>query len=131
MQVGAESKAEDRQKFEWASFKILSVEVNPVRLADTKEEKGSHTVQGKVIGDFNLHGITSSKTLAFTAMIQGPVEKPTGISFRSDTPFEISLKEHDIKPRDAVGTFLEGALERVGKKIVDRVQVSLEVEAGN
>jgi hypothetical protein len=44
-------------------------------------------------------------------------------------PLPLSLKEHDIKPRDVAGKFLNGALEKVGKKIDDVVQISLDVTA--
>jgi hypothetical protein len=34
-----------------------------------------------------------------------------------------------VKPRDITGKFLQGALEKVGDKIVDRVQISLKLRA--
>jgi hypothetical protein len=34
-----------------------------------------------------------------------------------------------VKPRDKVGSFLNGALDRIGKKIDDKVQVSFEATA--
>jgi polyisoprenoid-binding protein YceI len=131
MQVGEESRAEDRRKYEWATFTITSVEVSPSRLEDTREEGGARVLKGKVSGDFTLHGVTRTKTLAFTATLQGPPGQPNRLTLKTDAPFEVSLKEHDIKPRDGVGSFLNGALEKIGKKIDDRVQVSLEVEAGS
>lgn len=131
MQVGAESKAEDKARFEWVTFTIKSVEVTPSKLADVKEEGGARALKGKISGDFTLHGVTSRKTLAFTATVQGPADKPTGFSLKTEAPFEVSLKEHDIKPRDGIGSFLNGALEKIGKKIDDRVQVSLEVSSGS
>jgi polyisoprenoid-binding protein YceI len=131
MQVGAESKAEDKAKYEWATFTVTSVEMAPTKLQEAKEENGARIVKGKVSGDFTLHGVTSKKTLAFTAALQGPLERPTRLTLKTEAPFEVSLKEHDIKPRDNVGSFLHGALEKIGKKIDDRVQVSLEVEAGS
>jgi len=44
-------------------------------------------------------------------------------------PLKLSLKEHDIKPRDLAGKFLAGALEKVGQKIDDTVQISLDLKA--
>ena len=133
MQVGAESKDEDRSKFEWATFTITSVEVTPTALKNPQEDNGGlgPLVSGKISGDLSLHGVSSKKTVAFSARFRGPAERPTGFSFKTEAPFDLSLKEHDIKPRDGVGSFLQGALEKIGKKIEDRVQVSLEVEAGS
>ncbi|MCU0654682.1 MAG: YceI family protein [Polyangiaceae bacterium] len=131
MQVGPDSKPEDRAAHEWATFTISSVEVTPARLADAPVEGDARLLKGSVTGSLRLHGVSSRKTLRFVARVQGPVERPTALSFRTEAPFEISLKEHDIRPRDGVGSLLEGALEKIGKKIEDRVQVSLEVEAGS
>jgi hypothetical protein len=39
------------------------------------------------------------------------------------------MKAHTVMPRDTVGGFLNGALERIGKKIDDKVQVSFEATA--
>ena len=41
----------------------------------------------------------------------------------------VSLKEHDVKPRDVAGKFLAGSLEKVGDKITDTAQVSMTVDA--
>lgn len=133
MQVGKESKPEDREKFEWATFKITSVEATPAKLANPQEDNGGvgPTIKGKATGDFTLHGVTSRKTLSFSATFKGPADKPTGFTLKTEAPFDVSLKEHDIKPRDGIGSFLNGALEKIGKKIDDKVQVSLDVTAGS
>jgi hypothetical protein len=47
---------------------------------------------------------------------------------KTDEPFPVSMKEHAVMPRDKVGGFLNGALERIGKKIDDKVAVSFQAD---
>ena len=61
--------------------------------------------------------------------LEGPPEAPTSIRVVTTQPLKISLKEHDVKPRDLAGKFLSGALEKIGQKIDDTVQVSLDLTA--
>ena len=60
---------------------------------------------------------------------KGPADAPTELAIKTDDAMPVSLKEHEVKPRDKVGSFLNGALERIGKKIDDKVQVSFEGDA--
>lgn len=129
MEVGKDSSAESRMKYEWATFKIASLDGAPASLADAKEENGARTVNAKVSGDLTIHGVTSKKVVPVTLKIKGPADAPVELTVKTDEPMAVSLKEHDIKPRDGVGSFLNGALERIGKKIDDKVQVSFEATA--
>jgi polyisoprenoid-binding protein YceI len=129
MEVGPESAADKKAKFEFAKLTITGVETATPKLADVKEEGGARTFKAKVMGDLWLHGITSKKTLAVTITVKGPADAPTEVTVKTDEPFAISLKEHEIMPRDKLGSFLNGALEKIGKKIDDKVQVSIEATA--
>jgi polyisoprenoid-binding protein YceI len=126
MEVGNESAADARMKYEWAKFTVASVEATPSSIADTKEEGGARKVKAKVTGDLVIHGVTSHKTVPVTVTFKGPADAPTDLTLKFDEPMPVSMKEHDVKPRDGVGSFLNGALERIGKKIDDKVQVSFE-----
>ncbi len=126
MEVGPDATPESRMKHEWAVLTITSVEAMPASPADAKEENGARVVKAKVTGDFKLHGVTSKKTVPVTLTFKGPADSPTDMVVKTDEPMPVSLKEHDIKPRDKVGSFLNGALDRIGKKIDDKVQVSIE-----
>jgi hypothetical protein len=64
-------------------------------------------------------------TASFTT---GP-EGALGLRIVTAEPLRLSLKEHDIKPRDVAGKFLNGALEKIGQKIDDTVQVSIDFTA--
>lgn len=129
MEVGSKSPADRKAKHEWATFTIAGVEGAAAKLADVPEKDGVREVKGKVKGTLELHGVSSPKTVAFVARFKGPEGAPTEVDFKTDGSFDLSLKEHDIKPRDELGAFLNGALDRIGKKIDDRVQVSFEVSA--
>jgi polyisoprenoid-binding protein YceI len=126
MEVGNESSAASRMKYEWAMLTITSIEAAPSAIADAKEDKGARVLKAKVNGDLMLHGVTSKKTVPVTVTIKGPPDAPTDFTIKTDEAMPVSLKEHDVKPRDQVGGFLNGALERIGKKIDDKVQVSFE-----
>jgi hypothetical protein len=63
------------------------------------------------------------------ALFSGPPDAPTRVQVTTLEPLRISLKQHDVKPRDVAGKFLKGALEQVGEKIVDEVQVSFDFNA--
>jgi hypothetical protein len=129
MEVGPESTSDARMKHEWATLDIKSVDAPPSALAEAKEENGVRTVKAKVSGDLTVHGVTSAKTVPVTLRFKGPAEAPTELVIKTDEPMAVSLKEHDVKPRDKVGSFLNGALDRIGKKIDDKVQVSFEATA--
>jgi hypothetical protein len=125
MEVGNESASDARMKFEWAKLTVTGVEATPASLADAKDGK----IQAKVTGDLTVHGVTSHKTVPVTVTFKGPADAPTELTIKTDEAMPVSLKEHDVKPRDKVGSFLNGALDRIGKKIDDKVQVSFEGSA--
>jgi polyisoprenoid-binding protein YceI len=128
MEVGKESSAETRAKYEYAVFKLTGVKAEPKNLADVKEEGGVRKITVTASGDLTLHGVTVKREVPLVATFRGPADKPTEVSFTTEKPFTISLQEHDIKPRDSVGKFLDGALGKIGKKIDDKVQLSLEAK---
>jgi polyisoprenoid-binding protein YceI len=128
MEVGKESTPEMRAKYEFAVFKLTAVKAEPKNLADVKEEGGVRKITVTASGDLTLHGVTVKREVPLVATFRGPADKPTEVSFTTEKPFTISLQEHDIKPRDSVGKFLDGALGKIGKKIDDKVQLSLEAK---
>lgn len=129
MEVGNDASPDTRMKYEWATFKITSIDATPASLADAKDQAGARTVKAKVSGDLTIHGVTSKKTVPVTLTFKGPSDAPTELDVKTDEPMAVSMKEHDVKPRDKVGGFLNGALDRIGKKIDDNVQVSFECVA--
>ena len=127
MEVGGDTPPGRRRAYEHATFTLRQVRVSPNDLAGMKEEPGGvRRALVNVMGDLRIHGVTVRRELVLVTTFTGPTDAPTEVTFKTETPFVISLREHDIKPRDSVGKFLNGALEKVGKKIDDKVQISLE-----
>lgn len=128
LEIGADAK--ERESNRWARFTFTSVEsAIPAKLSDAPELNGARAVKIVAKGDMWLHGVTSPKTVKLTVTMGGPVSAPTSLEITTDEPLRISLKEHDVKPRDVAGKFLNGALEKVGKKLDDTAQVSLDIFA--
>jgi len=130
LEIGGDVAPKQREENRWARFTIKAVESTSVaKLADAPEANGTRSVKVVAKGDMWMHGVTSPKTVKLTVSFSGPPAAPTQVHVVSDEPVLLSLKEHDVKPRDVGGKFLNGALEKVGKKIDDQVQVSLDLTA--
>jgi len=117
-EIGGDVTPDVREKNRWAKFvitKILKAEAIP----NTKK----YAVQAQ--GDFTVHGITKPKTVDLEITVDD-AKKPVAIVTKK--PFVVSLKEHDVKPRDTTGKFLDGALKVVGLKLSDEAQVSLDLK---
>jgi polyisoprenoid-binding protein YceI len=124
-----DDKLRDRNRI--ARFTITSIvesSVNNVEKVPSRDQQRNVTM--KVNGNLLLHGISSPKTVDLILSFIGNPEDLGFLRIATLHPFTISLKEHDIKPRDLAGKFLAGALEKVGQKIDDTVQISLEFTAG-
>jgi hypothetical protein len=129
MEVGNDSPAEARMKYEWADFVVTAIDATPSALSDAKDEGGSRTIKAKVSGDLTLHGVTSKKTVPVTVTFKGTADSPTELDLKTDQPMPVSMKEQGVMPRDTLGGILNGALDRIGKKIDDIVQVSFDAVA--
>ncbi|MCC6643957.1 MAG: YceI family protein [Polyangiaceae bacterium] len=129
LEVGKAASADARAKHEWATFTLKSVSVATPKLADVKEEAGARAFDAKLSGSLSVHGVAADKTFTVKVVVKGPPDAPTEVSLSTSEPWALSLKEHAIAPRDGVGSLLAGALEKIGKKIEDKVQVSLVATA--
>ena len=122
--VDPKQYAEDR----WARFVIRNVKdpsFNDITLA--AQRGGSAVVELTAVGELWLNGITVNKSARLQVQFTGNTSAPTGATIKSLQPLTLSMKEHDIKPRDMTGEFLRGALEQIGQKIDDKVQISIEL----
>ncbi|MCC6216484.1 MAG: YceI family protein [Polyangiaceae bacterium] len=127
--LGPDVPAKEREENQWVRFEIREVKATPTRLADAPVVEGRRSVQLTANGELWLHGVTAKKSVRLAATFGGTPEAPTDVRVQSVEALRLSMKEHDVKPRDLAGKFLQGALERVGDKIVDEVQVSIQIMA--
>ena len=122
MEVGPDTSSSTRQRYRTARFDITTVEsVQPGGMGSPARI----TAKGKL----QLHGKTFDKTIKLEVTFDGPVGAPTTVHVKTVSPLSVSLRAHDIKPRDLAGRFLAGALDKIGQKISDRVTVSLRLTA--
>jgi hypothetical protein len=126
-------KQKDPTKFadyKMAHFYVDSVdEASAKALTDVPEKDGTRVVTFKATGRLRVHGRDSKKTVRVEVTFKGPATAPTELSFRTLEPVVASLAEHDVKPRDTTGKFLDGTLSAIGKKLDDKAQVQVEGSA--
>jgi polyisoprenoid-binding protein YceI len=130
LEIGSDVDPKRREENRWVRFTIKAIDdANPTKLAAAEVKNGQRAVTVQATGDLWLHGATSSKKVDVALTLDGPPEAPTSLRIVTSQPLKVSLKEHDVKPRDLAGKFLSGALEKIGQKIDDNVQISLDVTA--
>ncbi len=118
-EIGGDVTPDVRAKNQWAKFVITKI----VK-AEAVEPNKKYVIEAQ--GDFTVHGITKPKTVDLEVTLDDSKKSMTLVTKK---PFVVSLKEHDIKPRDTTGKFLNGALQVVGLKLSDEAQVSLDLKA--
>ncbi len=134
-EIGDDVKAarpKDFENYKDVVFRIEAIEsASPsADLTQVSEANGVRTVTLKAKGTLWVHSRPSPKTVTLEIAFRGPAEAPTELTFKTQMPLHVSLAAHDVKPRDAAGKFLDGALSVVGKKMDDDAQVSVEGTAG-
>jgi len=111
LEVGDEAPAASKAAHEYARFRLQSLAADAPSLAAVPERDGKRTVRLRATGDVTVHGVVVQRTVPLVADFEGPAGAPTAVSVRTEAPFDVSLKQHDVKPRDTLGKFLDGALE--------------------
>ncbi|HEX5037275.1 MAG TPA: YceI family protein [bacterium] len=140
-EIGEDVNAATRAKNQFAKFTITKViKADPPSLAKAStfsDDLGAGR-KFKIVaqGDFTVHGVTKPKTVELDATLydlkDGNAQFKDAqrvLMLRTAKPFIVSLKEHDVKPRDTGGKFLSTALKVVGLKLGDDAQVSLDLRA--
>ncbi|HEX4341500.1 MAG TPA: YceI family protein [Polyangiaceae bacterium] len=130
LELGSDVEQMARDSNRWMKLTVQSLAVaGSTRLADVAETGGARTVHAVVHGQLWLHGVSTATTVTSTATFTVRQDGVTVLHIVTDAPLVLSLHDHDVKPRDIAGRFLSGALERVGKKIDDHVDVTADLTA--
>ncbi|GAC1352760.1 MAG: hypothetical protein NVSMB1_18860 [Polyangiales bacterium] len=129
-EIGKDVDAKTRDDNRMARFTIKKIDKVSVKSIDeAKEVDGVRTVMLTASGTLRVHGRDAEKTVDMEVGFRGPSSAPSSIMFKTKQPLTVSLSGHDVKPRDIAGRFLAGALEKVGKKLDDKAQISMEGSA--
>ena len=89
-------------------------------------------------GDVELHSVSSKtqKDAALEVRFHVPAgspegTKPTSIELvsKADAPLQLTLADHDVKPRDTEGILAQKAFGLLGTKVADVANVSVNVLA--
>jgi hypothetical protein len=118
--------AKDREKHKRAQFVLLSV-ASPSQqdVSAFKNEKRSVDLVAK--GTFILHGRKTAKDVELTVELTFDGDKLAAARVRTRKPFTVGLAEHDIHPRDALGSLLEKGLDKLTDKVAKEAPVTLDV----
>lgn len=140
-EIGEDVNAATRAKNQFAKFtitKVIKAEPASIAKASSFSDDLGTGRKFKIVvqGDFTVHGVTKPKTVEMDATLydlkDGNAQFKDAqrvLMLRTAKPFIVSLKEHDVKPRDTGGKFLSTALKVVGLKLGDDAQVSLDLRA--
>jgi len=130
LELGNDVDPKEREENRWARFSLRNLQAAGVtKLSDVALTDGQRTLAFTAEGEFWLHGVSVRKTVRLSVAFRGGAEAPTELEVKTLEPLGVSLREHDVKPRDVAGKFLQGALEKVGQKIDDKVQITLKFTA--
>jgi polyisoprenoid-binding protein YceI len=128
LEVGPENEVVTREKHRWATFEFTTVEqAEPSKISQAPDKEGGRVIHLTLSGQFKLHGVAVTKQVKLDATFVGPPELPNSVQIKTVEPIRMSLKEHDIKPRDPKGKLVVGALEKLGKKIDDTALLSIDI----
>jgi hypothetical protein len=140
LEVGPTVAPEAREKNRWAEFAIRSIDDasvrNVTRVPAMREGADDvRTVTVKAKGDLLLHQLLAKdKAVTLEVKFHYPPgaaaeSKPTSIVITTKEPFKITIKDHDIKPRDAAGALARSAFGLIGTKVAEVLDITFEIKA--
>lgn len=138
LEVGDVAAADIKKANQYAVFAIQTVdkisEPNVSKVQPTKEAgEDIRTVTATVHGEFLVHGHKGMKEVPVEVRFHYPSNapadsKPTRIDIKSTAPLKVTLKEHDVHPRDGFGKLADWTSNLISK-VADIADVSLDLHA--
>ncbi len=138
LQVGDAASADEKKANQYAVFAVQSLS-NPSatdlsKVAPTKDGgEDIRTITATIHGDFLVHGHKAAKDVPIEARFHYPAgaaadSKPTKIDVKSTSPLRVTLKEHDVHPRDTVGKLTDWTTNLVAK-VAETADVTVDLHA--
>ncbi len=118
----------------WAIFTIKEVAgVGEADLSKVAVASDTRTVEATVKGDFFLHGHEAPKEVPVEVVFHYPAGQamtamPDRVDVHTKSPLHVTLKEHDVKPRDNLGKLAQATLQLVSK-VAETADVTLDIHA--
>ena len=138
LQVGEASSADEKAANRYAVFAIQSIDnlsaPDVTKVAPTKEGNDDvRTITATVHGEFLVHGHKAKKDVPIEAVFHWPTgakadSSPTRIDIKSTAPLKVTLKEHDVHPRDNFGKLASWTTNLVSK-VAETADISLDLHA--
>jgi hypothetical protein len=133
--------AQVRERNRWVHFAIRSIDglsaTDLSKVAATRV--GNEDVRSVTLvahGDIEVHSLPSKGLkdaqleIKFHSPADAPADaKPTSIEIVAKAPIELTLADHDVKPRDAEGILAQKAFGLLGTKVADVADVSVNLVA--
>jgi hypothetical protein len=138
LQVGDAATPQEKAANQYAVFAIESVDklsaTNVSKVAPTKDgSEDIRTVTATVHGEFLVHGHKAKKDVPIEARFHYPAgakadSDPTRVDIKSTSPLSVTLKEHDVHPRDNFGKLASWTTKLISK-VAETAAVSLDLHA--
>jgi|HubBroStandDraft_2_1064218.scaffolds.fasta_scaffold53044_1 hypothetical protein len=139
LEVGDQVTPEVREKNRWVTFAIRSIDgASASELTKVAPEKSAdgevRTVTLTAHGEFLLHGHKVGKDAALEIRFHSPAgaaagAKPALVDVTTKAPLHIVLAEHEVKPRDNLGSIAQSAFGLLGTKVAETADVTLDLHA--
>jgi hypothetical protein len=119
LDIGASRPEALRERMRWARFTLLRVEDASSRAAEDGKE-----VSLTVVGELELHGYRVERT----AELRVTFERDRML-IRTAKPVPVSLRVHDVQPRDPQGAHVSSELGLLGSQVGTEAHVELDLAA--
>lgn len=138
MEVGSDYTKDVIEKYKWATFAIRSIDdasqpditkIAPI----SKDGEDVRTVTLTGHGEILIHGHASKKDIPMEVRFYWPAgakpeTKPARMVFATKAPLHVTLKEHDVRPRDTSGKLLDWTTSLISK-VAETADISFEMTA--
>jgi hypothetical protein len=123
------------QEMRWAVFAIRSIDAlsatDLAQVAPTKKENGDvRVVTMTVHGDLLVHGHKTARDapVELDAFYPPGGARPARVEIHSKGPMPVTLKEHDVRPRDPAGEALAWTTQLISK-VAETADVTVDLGA--